>query len=76
MDYPKTHDLEPLIAILTDLGQSIPEGLQRLEYLTDFAVLFRYTISEQIEEPLDRAALMKDVAVFVEFTGHVVEPPR
>jgi len=72
VDYPKTHDLEELFALLIERGQSVPEAFQRLEYLTDYAVHLRYSVSEELEDKIDRVALIRDVAAVVEHVERLI----
>jgi HEPN domain-containing protein len=66
VDYPKTHDLAELLALLLERGQPIPDAFRRLDCLTDFAVLIRYTISETLVDKIDRPALVLEVSELVE----------
>ena len=66
--YPRIHDLEELLALLRDHGESVPHNFQDLVDLNDFAVQFRYTAFESFEDRLDRPSLIQQVA---EAVGHV-----
>ena len=73
VDYPKTHDLDELLAPLDEQRQVVPEDFQRLAYLTDYAVLLRYTISEQLDEALNRPALVRDVSGLIEHVDRILQ---
>jgi HEPN domain-containing protein len=75
-DYPKIHDLEELLALLSEKGQKVPEAFQRLEYLTAFAVQFRYATAEDMGEPLDRAALEEQVSQLVDHVTRLLASER
>jgi HEPN domain-containing protein len=72
VDFPKTHDLEELFALLLERGQGVPDAFQQLEYLTDYAVHFRYTVSEELDDKIDRVALIRDVAAVVEHIERLI----
>jgi HEPN domain-containing protein len=63
-EYPKTHDLDELFALLADSGGQVPAELSDLRDLADFAVQYRY---EAFDEPLpiDREATVARVKAFV-----------
>ena len=73
-DYPKSHDLGELLALLADQAQTIPKAFLELDYLTDFAVLFRYTITDLANEELDRASLVRRVTEVVEHVQRLTGP--
>jgi HEPN domain-containing protein len=73
VDYPKTHDLQELLALLADQGVKVPDSFRNLDYLTDYAVLFRYTVPDQAGAALDRAALIRQVAEVVDHVARLIE---
>jgi HEPN domain-containing protein len=76
VDYPKTHDLQNLFALLADQGITVPATFRVLEYLTDYAVVFRYTLPDKPAVELDRAAIIREVTEFVEHVERLVERPN
>ena len=59
--YPKTHDLEALFGLLDEQGEQVPQPLRDLAYLTSFAVDFRYSVSGDYQQDLDRPLLIRQV---------------
>jgi HEPN domain-containing protein len=72
VDYPRTHDLQELLALLDERGVKVPDSFRNLDYLTDYAVLFRYTVPDQPDAALDRAALIREVAEVVDHVARLV----
>jgi HEPN domain-containing protein len=72
VDYPKTHDLQELLALLADQGVNIPDVFRELDYLTDYAVLFRYTVPDQPDAALDRAGVIRKVTELVEHVERLI----
>ena len=66
VDYPRIHDLEELLALLTQHGATIPERFYGLIDLTDFAVQFRYATFEETDELLERLTVIRQVTELVE----------
>ena len=66
--YPRIHDIERLMGLLMESGQSVPGGFSPLADLTDFAVVYRYVSFEYHEAPLDRNAVVEQVR---SLTAHV-----
>jgi len=65
--------LDELLAPLDEQRQVVPGDFQRLAYLTDYAVLLRYTISEQLDEALNRPALVRDVSGLIEHVERILQ---
>lgn len=65
VEYPKTHDLRALLALLKEQGVDVEDLWDVVEY-NFFAVQFRYEAFDQIEEPLDRSAVIARVADLVQ----------
>ena len=59
--YERTHDLQNLFSLIKDNKQSLPPDLEELQDLTDFAVTFRYDVSEPFDIDLDRIELIKKI---------------
>ncbi|MGH7587478.1 MAG: HEPN domain-containing protein [Gemmatimonadota bacterium] len=70
--YPRTHDLEALVALLDEGGETVPEAWAELIDLSDFAVQLRYEAYEYDEEPLDRPVLVRRVESVIERVGREV----
>ena len=66
VDYPRTHDLEELLALLESSGDTVPERFYALTDLTDFAVQFRYASFEDVDNQLNRAETICQVTELVE----------
>lgn len=64
IEYPKTHDLRALLVLLKQQGVDVEDLWDVVEY-NFFAVQFRYEAFDQIEEPLDRPAVIARVADLV-----------
>lgn len=47
--YERTHDLQNLFSLLKDNNQIVPASFEELDYLTDFAVNFRYDSFESLD---------------------------
>jgi HEPN domain-containing protein len=58
LEYPKTHDVSALIAILEGSGEDLSK-FSGLEDYTIFAVQYRYEAYDESEEPLDRQEVIK-----------------
>lgn len=72
-DFPRTHDLGVLTALLEDAGHSLPEALISAEELTIWAVEFRYENS--LERTLDRAEVVRLVAAVRDWVAGVIQDP-
>lgn len=66
VDYPRTHDLEELLALLAQHGATVPERFYGLIDLTDFAVQFRYAAFDEDDAKVDRPALVRQLTELVE----------
>ncbi len=42
VDFPRTHDLQELMDLVSEIGEAVPTGLQEAVGLTPFAVQYRY----------------------------------
>lgn len=67
LSYPKIHDLEEIVGLLEDGGESFPRQFLPLLELSDFAVLFRYEVFDFFEERLDRPAIIKQISEFMDY---------
>ena len=66
--YPKIHDLEALVELLSAHGQTLPNELADLDRLTPFATIYKYE-ELPISTPFDRAEALKlvqNVRAYVE----------
>ena len=72
LTYPRTHDLEALVALLDERGEKVPEAWAELIDLSDFAVQLRYEAYEYDEDPLDRPLLVRRVESVIERVGREV----
>ena len=70
--YPKIHDLEELLALLAERGQTVPERFAQLIYLTAFAAQFRYDVFEELVPDLDRAAVIREVVQVVDHVERLI----
>jgi HEPN domain-containing protein len=59
--YERTHDLQILFSLLKELNQNMPAELEELEYLTDFAVTFRYELYEDTDASLNRTEILNKI---------------
>jgi HEPN domain-containing protein len=68
--FRKTHDLRELMDLLTDSGHPLPQQYDDLDFLTPFAVEFRYDLfASETDAPLDRQAarrLLNELRIWVE----------
>jgi HEPN domain-containing protein len=66
VDYPKTHDLNPLLGLLEDEGENI-ERFWRLLELNPFAVQFRYEVAGEDFADFEQVAqLTRDLLTHVQ----------
>ena len=70
--YPRTHDLSALLELLAVPREDVPSEAWELVELTDFAVQLRYESFEYDDEPLDRPAVVRQVAALVERVAWLV----
>ena len=70
VQYPKTHDLELLLSLLANHGQTVPGEFQELTALSDFAVQYRYEAFGSPGEELDRAKVAGQVTQVI---NHVMK---
>lgn len=59
-DYPLTHNLARLLALLEEQGAGVDEFWDLTEY-TAYSVEYRYGAMDITEEPLDRPAVIQQV---------------
>jgi HEPN domain-containing protein len=71
VEYPKTHDLRALLALLTEHGIDVQDLWDLVEYNL-FAVQFRYEAFDLFEEVLDREAVIRRVVALVQRVERVV----
>lgn len=74
VEYPRTHDLRGLAALLTKSAIGVPKAADALLALTTFAVTFRYDWNADFSEPLNRpkvVALVNEVITCVR--EHITE---
>ena len=64
---PRIHDLEELAALLREYDQILPDVIDSLIELTDFAVQFRYEPYANFDEPFERCQIVKDAATLIEY---------
>jgi HEPN domain-containing protein len=62
--YPKTHDLDLLFHLLSEIGAKVPVEYQELLDLVDFSVQYRYEAFEEL--PIDRRETVLLVTRFIE----------
>jgi HEPN domain-containing protein len=62
--YPKIHDLEELLATLSDHGQDTTPYEQLVD-LNDFAVQYRYDAFTDLGDELDRTKLVRDITELI-----------
>ena len=60
--YPKTHDLDELFSLLKENNIKIPADFINLDFLTEFAVQFRYEAYACFEENLDRKSIISTIS--------------
>lgn len=61
VQYPNTHDLDQLFALLAQNGMSIPSHFLNLADLNGFAVQYRYESCEMPDEKIDRRQIAAQV---------------
>ena len=59
--YPKTHDIDELLALLVENGEVIQDEFRDLGELNDFAVQFRYEAFEDLGGELERESLVERI---------------
>ncbi len=73
VDFPKTHDLEELVALAEDAGLVLPPEVEKAKELTAFAVQSRYP---GFDDPITQAEVAEAIAVaekIVEWASREVE---
>lgn len=71
-EYPLTHNIARLLAILQDKGGEVENYWDLVEY-TAYAVEFRYDFLNTVEEPLDRLRVMDRVQSIFDHVKHIIE---
>jgi HEPN domain-containing protein len=71
-EYPLTHNLARLLAILEDEGAQVEDFWDLTEY-TAFAVEFRYGSLDMSQEPLNRPVVVSQVARLIERVKGLME---
>jgi hypothetical protein len=71
-EYPLTHSIARLLAILQDLGADM-EAFWELTDYTAYAVEFRYGGLHLAEEPLDRPAVLARVEELLTQVARIIE---
>lgn len=74
ISYPRIHDLEEIVVLLKEGGETFPEKFAPLIDLTDFAVFFRFEAYEVCEARLDRPAIIQQIAAMLEHIADVIAP--
>ena len=72
-EYPKTHDLEALFVLLGEQGGNVPLAFRQLEYLTDFAVQFRYSSLAGPADELDRPSVVAEIRKVLLYVAGLLE---
>ena len=72
LEYPLTHNLARLLAILEDEGAQVEDFWDLTEY-TAFAVEFRYGPLDMSQEPLNRPLVVSQVARLIERVKGLME---
>ena len=67
-EYPKTHDLDELFALLADSGVQVPVEFGALRDLVDFAVQYRYAAFDE-PLPIDRPTTLAQVRALVDLVA-------
>lgn len=70
--YGRIHDLQVLFSLLREQNENIPLEFEELEYLTDFAVIFRYELYEDNDALLDREAVLNKIRKLMELVKSVI----
>lgn len=63
--YRRTHDLDYLVTLLQDSGETIPTGIVDIGQLESYGVAYRYDAIPEVEI-LDRAATIESVRIIRE----------
>ncbi|MCG3195588.1 MAG: hypothetical protein GHCLOJNM_00054 [bacterium] len=72
VSYPKTHDLRGLLRLLESSGAKLIDEVRSLQWLTPYAVHFRYEGAVYLPEHLDRETLVMSVRKVAEYVGSLV----
>jgi HEPN domain-containing protein len=75
IEYPRTHDISMLTAVLSDQGCDTEKFSGLITY-NPFAVQLRYDAVEEPDEPLDREKVINDVKSILEFVRDVIKKAR
>lgn len=69
VDFPRTHDLDFLLARAEEHGLAVPTGIEEAGWLAPWAAQLRY---DETPAPLDRAAALSAATVAVEWARSVL----
>lgn len=70
--YERTHDLQNLFSFLRDNNQIVHTSFEELDYLTDFAVNFRYDSFESSDANINRKELIEKIKELTELVQKIV----
>ena len=70
--YERTHDLQNLFSLLKDNNQIVPPGFEELDYLTDFAVSFRYDSFESFDANINRKELIEKIKQLINLVQKII----
>ncbi|HHY47316.1 MAG TPA: HEPN domain-containing protein [Firmicutes bacterium] len=73
VEYPKTHDITPLLSMLTAHGQPVDSFYDLIEFNL-YAVQFRYEAFDGIGEPLERDVVIVRVGELVRKVQALIGP--
>jgi HEPN domain-containing protein len=68
VSYPYTHSLDTLLGLLEDeIGVARVAQFRDLDFLSPFAVQFRYSTNDDAGDELDRDGLLSQIGAMLEF---------
>jgi HEPN domain-containing protein len=70
--YEKSHDLQILFSLLKENGQNIPDELENLENLTDFAMNFRYDVFDNVDASLERQKVIDKIQQLRDLVNNII----
>lgn len=70
--YERTHDLQNLFSLLRDNNQIVPANFEELDYLTDFAVNFRYDSFGSFDANINRKELIEKIKQLINLVQKII----
>ena len=76
VSYPKIYDLDEIVALLENNGETVPRQFLSLLDLTDFVVQFRYEAYEFFGDWIDRPAIIQQISSLMGYVSELIDAPK